>query len=294
MNHRFVLCAVLAGLFAFCAGQAVSAAELDRKLSIDFTNADIRDIFKLLGEKSGCNVITEKAVRGNVTVRAKDVPIQRLARQIAEANGFFLQIEGNTMLLTDERKLPVISVTRQLRHMNAGEAAKVVISALAKDLRVAVVEDTNSLIISARAPVVQEVEKLLASIDRPRPDMRALVQLKQSGSVVREFECGLVIGRENQMDWVVKQTARRDGDKPLRRVPDSSSIALMPDFIDEKGRVHGALTCKLNLPAGADTRAAQVVRTGFVAEPGKAVTVARLGGVREGLAIVLTVSGPAR
>ncbi|HOY66330.1 MAG TPA: secretin N-terminal domain-containing protein [Candidatus Ozemobacteraceae bacterium] len=290
MNHRVVLWAVLAVVFAFGAGQAVSAAELDRKLSIDFTNADIRDVFKLLGEKAGCNVITEKAVRGNVTVKAKDVPVQRLARQIAEANGFFLQIEGNTMLLTDERKLPVIRVTRQLRHMSAGEAAKAVISAMTKDVRVAVVEDTNRLIISARAHVVQDVEKLLASIDQPRPDMRALVQLKQGGAVIREFACGVMIGRESQMEWVVKQIARKEGDKPLRMAPDTSSIALLPDFIDEKGRVHGALTCKLNLPAGTDARTAQVVRTGFVAEPGTAVTVARLGGSREGFSIVLTVS----
>jgi|GEM_PF-1115363 len=290
MEKRITVLAILAVIvFTFVAG-TVSASNLDNKVSIDFKDTDIRDVFRLLGEKAGCNIITEKSVRGNITVRAKDVSVIRLARQIATANGFTVVVDGNTLILTEERKLPAICITRTLKHMGAPEAVKAIGVAFRKELRLAVVEDSNAVIINGRPEAVKEAEKLLASIDRARPDVRALIQLRREGHVLREFELQAAFGNENQMDWTSRKPVEKISDKPLKALPESSFVGITPEFIDEKGRLHGFLSCHFNLAGEtAGAKSNKTVKTSFIVESGKPVTVARFGGDEAGLAIVLTL-----
>ncbi|HNW35673.1 MAG TPA: secretin N-terminal domain-containing protein [Candidatus Ozemobacteraceae bacterium] len=290
MEKRIITLAVLAVfVFTFVPG-AAWASGLNNAVSIDFKDADIRDVFKILGAKADCNIITEKSVRGNITIRAKDVPVIRLARQIAAANGFIVVVDGNTLILTDERRVPVISITRAVRNMGAADATKAIVSAFRKDLRMAVVEDSNSVIITGRPDMVNEAEKLLASIDRPRPDVRALVQLKREGRVLREFELQAAFGNENQMNWISRKPVEKLSAKPLKTLPEISFVGITPEFIDGKGRLHGFLSCHFNLPGDTvGVKSDKGVKTSFIAESGKPVTVARFSGDETGLAIVLTL-----
>jgi type IV pilus secretin PilQ/predicted competence protein len=65
------------------------------KISLDFQNADINDILRLIAEVSGLNIIAGGDVQGSVTTRMIDVPWDQALEVILKINGLAQEREGN-------------------------------------------------------------------------------------------------------------------------------------------------------------------------------------------------------
>lgn len=66
-----------------------------RKISLDFVNADIHSIFRLISSVSRLNIVAGDDVKGNVTVRLEDVPWDQALAAILQAKGLGSQRYGN-------------------------------------------------------------------------------------------------------------------------------------------------------------------------------------------------------
>lgn len=164
------------------AGLAIAAALLgcvlpqparaEDNISLDFRDADIRDILKIIAQKSGTNIIAEKSVRGNVTVRLTDVYYEEAMNLIAKTNGFAVRKIGNTWVLADEKKLiesfeKGLTVTKRLQYAKAGDVSKIITSAIKKDIKVATDDRINAVIVSGSKDMLDEVKKLIETVDTP-------------------------------------------------------------------------------------------------------------------------------
>jgi len=67
------------------------------KMSIDFLNGDLVDVFKLLADVSGLNVVVNPGVAGRVTCKMYDVPWDQLLDLILRTNGLGYLLEGNVL-----------------------------------------------------------------------------------------------------------------------------------------------------------------------------------------------------
>ena len=117
--------AIAAALLGCVTPQPVRAED---NISLDFRDADIRDILKIIAQKSGTNIIAEKSVRGNVTVRLTDVYYEEAMNLIAKTNGFAVRKIGNTWVLADEKMLIESfekgwTVTKRLQYAKAGDVS---------------------------------------------------------------------------------------------------------------------------------------------------------------------------
>jgi type IV pilus assembly protein PilQ len=65
------------------------------RISLDFQNADINDILRLIAEVSGLNIIAGGDVQGTVTTRMVDVPWDQALDVILKINGLAQEREGN-------------------------------------------------------------------------------------------------------------------------------------------------------------------------------------------------------
>ncbi len=74
-------------------------------ISLDFSDVDIRDLCTLIGKKSGFNIITEKSVRGNLTLRLIDVPWPTALHHAAGVLGVECRAHGNTIFVADKRRV---------------------------------------------------------------------------------------------------------------------------------------------------------------------------------------------
>ena len=67
------------------------------KISLDFQNADIHNILRLIGEVSGKNVVVSDKVNGKVTLKLKDVPWDQALDIVLAANQLGVVESGNVL-----------------------------------------------------------------------------------------------------------------------------------------------------------------------------------------------------
>ncbi len=148
------------------------AAMAEDNITLDFRDTDIRQIIKVIAQQSGTNIIAEKSVRGQVTVKMSDVYYEEAMNLIAKTNGFAVRKIGNTWILADEKKLVEafekgLTITKRLQYAKAGDVSKVISSTIRKDIKVATDDRINAVIVSGSKELLDEVKKLIETIDTP-------------------------------------------------------------------------------------------------------------------------------
>ncbi len=113
--------------------------DTEGKVSLDFRDADIRNVFKILSFKSGVNIVASPEVAGVVSIQLNDVPWQQALDVILQTYGYASERKGNIIVVTTVENLkkrredavllaeqePVVTKTFTL---NFGKASKVIAS----------------------------------------------------------------------------------------------------------------------------------------------------------------------
>jgi type IV pilus assembly protein PilQ len=76
-------------------GQAPAGPQRPRLISLDFKDADINNILRILAEFSGLNIVTSDDVKGKVTVKLANVPWQQALDSVVRAAKLAYVQEGN-------------------------------------------------------------------------------------------------------------------------------------------------------------------------------------------------------
>jgi type IV pilus assembly protein PilQ len=144
----------------------------DDNITLDFRETDIRQIIKVIAQQSGTNIIAEKSVRGNVTVKMSDVYYEEAMNLIAKTNGFAVRKIGNTWILATEKILTDsfekgLTITKRLQYAKAADVSKIISSTIRKEVKVATDERINAVIVSGGKELLDEVKKLIETIDTP-------------------------------------------------------------------------------------------------------------------------------
>ena len=77
------------------AAQAPGAQQRPRLISLDFKDADINNILRILAEFSGLNIVSSDDVKGKVTVKLQNVPWQQALDSVVRAAKLAYVQEGN-------------------------------------------------------------------------------------------------------------------------------------------------------------------------------------------------------
>ncbi len=115
-------------------------SEQNGRLTLDFKDADMQTVLKVLGEKGNVNVLAGEDVTGTVTIKLTDVPWQKAVDVILKAYGLGYERDGNIMYVSPIEKLaearkaqkdlaesqPLITEVFVLKYLDANDAKKVV------------------------------------------------------------------------------------------------------------------------------------------------------------------------
>jgi type IV pilus assembly protein PilQ len=160
-----------------------------RRISLDFKDADIGNILRLIAEVSDLNVIAGQDVTGKVTIRLVDVPWDQALDVILLTKGLGFVRIGNilriapTDVLKTERearlqerrsreKLEDLVVKLQpVNFAKAGDLDKLVKRLLSTRGSVNVDERTNTLIIKDIPSVIHEATALVKAVDTQTPQV---------------------------------------------------------------------------------------------------------------------------
>ncbi len=106
-------------------------------VTLDFKEADINNVLKIISYKSGINIVTTPDVIGNVSVRLADVPWEVALGVILKTYGFGFQRQGNVILVTKIENIAKIAAEEALqtdiitlKFLDAQDAQKIIIPLL--------------------------------------------------------------------------------------------------------------------------------------------------------------------
>jgi len=121
--------------------QAVSPLKGDfsvmENVTLDFKDADIRNVLKILSQKSGVNIVATADVVGTATIKLTDVPWERAMDIILKSSGFGYQRQGNVILVTKIENMskiqseePLKTEIIDLKFLDAQDAVRILIPML--------------------------------------------------------------------------------------------------------------------------------------------------------------------
>ncbi len=160
-----------------------------RRIDLDFKDADIHNILRLLSEVGGVNVVTADNVGGSVTIRMRDVPWDQALDVVLQAKALGMVRQGNLIRVAplaqlEQEREAAIARKKQQQQLAPLETRLVPVSyATATDLQprvrelmtdrgsVSVDTRTNMLIVRDIVGQLDEVEDLVRSLDTQTPQV---------------------------------------------------------------------------------------------------------------------------
>ncbi len=163
-NFKFLIVILI---FAFCilnlcyAQEAeiaiVDTLEKSRNVTLDFKEADIRNVLKIISYKSGVNIVATPEVIGNISIRLVDVPWEKALDAILKTYGFAYEKIGNIITVAPIDKLtslkkqevelaqvqPTVSEVFNLKYIDAQDAKKAIEPQLSPRGKITVLEMTR-------------------------------------------------------------------------------------------------------------------------------------------------------
>ncbi len=76
-----------------------------QRISLDFKDADIQNVLRILADVSGLNIITTDDVQGKITMRLVDVPWDQALEAILKAKGLDMVRDGNIVRVSTVEQL---------------------------------------------------------------------------------------------------------------------------------------------------------------------------------------------
>ncbi len=206
---------------------AAPAAPGAGRLSLDFKDADINNLLRIIAEVSGMNVVAGGDVQGKVTVRLVNVEWQQALDVILKINNMGYEMDGNVIRVAPEAKLAAERKAREDARVAAARAreteqrvqvqvepleTEVISVNYAKaadavknldrlktpgrtDTSLAVDDRTNKLIVKETRGTLDRMKKLLAELDKPTPQVlieARLVEASRNFSQSLGVEYGFV------------------------------------------------------------------------------------------------------
>ena len=162
---RFRKTVILFLLISFLAGWAsqVKAEKSNPPISMEFKEADIKNVLRILAKQANLNIIIGEEVKGKVTVSFVDVTLEEALEQILVSHGY-IYIKGKDIIrVTTVEKLDAITRTFPLKHANAEEVKISLQGMLSAKGSMEVDKRTNTLVIT---DTVQKLENLRAIIKK--------------------------------------------------------------------------------------------------------------------------------
>jgi len=154
-------------------------------VSLNFQDADIRNVLKVLAFKSGVNIVATPDVKAIVSIELKDVPWQKALDVILSTYGYgFIQKDNIIRVMTIEKvnkyreesqsmeaQEPLVSKTFALSFAKAEDVMKIINKLISKRGFINFDDRTNSLIIRDEAANLELIAGVIKSIDTITPEV---------------------------------------------------------------------------------------------------------------------------
>ncbi len=137
-------------------------------ITVDFKEADIHDVLKIISYKSGVNIVAGQDVAGTVTIRLVNVPWERALEVILKNSGFVYERDEDIIRVTTVENLSKEELSTQifiLNYANAEQVSEAIQEILTERGRVRFDERTNQLVVTDVPTNLYKISKVIERLD---------------------------------------------------------------------------------------------------------------------------------
>jgi type IV pilus assembly protein PilQ len=160
-----------------------------KRISLNFKDADLKDVFRLFHEITGYNIVLDPAVAGTLTIVLENVPEDQALDIILKNNGLDKIFENNVIRIATTQKLAAeaasrkalieakeleeepITFTRSLSYAKAKDVAPIAKRIMSKRGDVIMDERTNTLILTDLRDRQEAINRLIDTLDEQTPQV---------------------------------------------------------------------------------------------------------------------------
>lgn len=173
-----------------------------RKVTLEFSDADIRKIFQLLAEVSNQNILVSDDVSGTISLKLVNVPWDQALDVILENKGLGMQKDGNIvqirpktkmkslddeaieMRFTEEKKMPLSTVIFDINFATLADIETQFKNLKSKRSDASISSDTrtNKIIVVDIEPNINKMRKLLDQLDVPEKQVMIEARIVEASS----------------------------------------------------------------------------------------------------------------
>ncbi len=152
-----------------------------QKISLDFQNADIHNVLRLLAEVSKLNIVTSDDVTGKVTLKLDKVPWDQVLDVVLEAKGLDMVRTGNVIRVAplarvaeeNKRRMdlqqagPMVTEYIQVNYGKAEKLKDQIDKIRSERGSVTFDERTNKIVIKDTSAVIENAKAIISALDEP-------------------------------------------------------------------------------------------------------------------------------
>lgn len=141
----------------------------DDTISLDFKDAEIGSVLRVLSMKSGVNIVTGPEVQGLVTVRLDNVPWEKALDVILRTYNYVFEREGNIIRVTTRENMklePVETKTFVLNYSKAAEIQASIADMLSERGKVKTSERTNMIVVTDIPTNLYRIGEVIKKLDK--------------------------------------------------------------------------------------------------------------------------------
>src|SRR3989441_3097693 len=188
-----------------------------KRISLNFKDADLKDVFRLFHEITGYNIVLDPAVSGTLTIVLENVPEDQALDIILKNNGLDKVFENNVIRIATTQKLASeaaarkalleaqqleeepITFTRGLSYAKAKDVTPIIKKVMSKRGDVIMDDRTNTLIITDLRDRQEPINRLIDTLDEQTPQVVIEARIVETD---REFErdFGVIWGVHGKAD----------------------------------------------------------------------------------------------
>src|SRR3989338_7091354 len=167
----------------------VEISEASGNVSLDFKDADINNVLRIIALKSNINVVSGPEVQGTVTIRLEDVPWDKALDIVLRTYEYVYERDGNIIRVTTKESLTteeLITETFILNYTTCHEAEEAIKDVLSERGRVKSVARTNMLIVTDIPTNITKITEVVRKLDKNTP--QAYIDAKIVKTAMQEGE----------------------------------------------------------------------------------------------------------
>ncbi len=236
-----------------------------QRLTLNFQDIETRAVLQLLAETSGRNIVVSDTVQGNVTLRLRNVPWDQALDIVMTTKGLDMRQNGNVIIVAPAEEIaaretadlearaainelePMYSEFLQVNYAKAADLSGLISggggsgtgnSMLSERGSIGVDERTNTLLVQDTAQVLQDIRRLVSTLDIPikqvlietrivvvNDDFSRDLGMRLGISAFNESNTGITtvsgsgVGANNMVSTYVENQLNPDPTNPLLEYP---------------------------------------------------------------------------